>query len=279
MRIAVISDTHANDHRKPSLKSQADEIFASPPQVLVHLGDIGESEKSREWQLNLYSCLNSVKIVVPGNHDLWVTGPHANSPRHVLKHYNLIRGQAVAAGWHWLPDGPVVPSGGSVSFVGRMGGFDGSLGGNSDQWQMQQLWYSTIDGMLTRYPLPSAVRNPWDWQREEFRLLKRDIKYSCSMDGVKTIVLVTHYPMSSSLRHPTIPEDHISFMFGNEWYTRLKSTHLGRFARDGGNVWLLAGHTHGEVKWVDPDPDVSGRVKAMVSGSDYGRPLTYFIDL
>jgi len=73
MRIAYTSDVHAditlnNGRLIPYLSKRVQEI---KPDVFVIAGDISNTLESLDKTLKLFNELSCLKVMVPGNHDVW----------------------------------------------------------------------------------------------------------------------------------------------------------------------------------------------------------------
>src|SRR6476660_3659325 len=74
LTLAVTADLHwGHRHGQDATRALADSLRAEPPDVLVIAGDIGTGVMFEDC-LRLFAELPSVKALVPGNHDLWVSG-------------------------------------------------------------------------------------------------------------------------------------------------------------------------------------------------------------
>ncbi|GEM_PF-456774 len=74
MRVAYTSDVHAditlnNGRIIPYLVNRVNEI---KPDIFVIAGDISNTLKSMDGTLKLFSELSCLKVMVPGNHDVWI---------------------------------------------------------------------------------------------------------------------------------------------------------------------------------------------------------------
>src|SRR5687768_5403592 len=80
LRIAVTADLHWGTRHGPGRDATlalAAHLGETPPDVFVLAGDVGAGDDF-ERCLELFEKLPSVKALVPGNHDVWVT---ADDPR------------------------------------------------------------------------------------------------------------------------------------------------------------------------------------------------------
>ena len=118
MRLIVTADLHYNH---PGSKPVAQELIAEMNRaggdVLLLVGDTAVADGDcLEECLGLFEFAGP-KLFVPGNHDLWTTGPGgyevfaAELPRRVRE-----------AGWHWLQGEPLRL--GEIGFAGSLGWYD-----------------------------------------------------------------------------------------------------------------------------------------------------------
>ena len=281
MIVAIASDTHAGFRgAEKNLNTQSQKIKKLKPDVLLHLGDIAETAKTRLWFYKLYRDLHCPKIVIPGNHDFWIRNSRIDRNVYAIRdHHRTLRQDAIDRGWQWLSDNPVQV--GSLMIVGRMMGFDGSsFPMNRTRDCMWNEWMSVADGDYTRYPGKDIIEctDPWSWYDKELENLVYDLE-NINIENVDDLIIATHYPCSDRLKHPYFGGNAGSFFFLNNSYELLKEKFLRGFVEAGVRVWILAGHTHGATTWVDPDKDLEGKVRCVVNGSTYCKPITQVLDL
>lgn len=179
LKITIISDTHAGHNQKTDmmLRRQSEGILEDPPDVLLHKGDIGETQKKRMWFFNLYRDLDCVKLCILGNHDLWIDSERKSMKvKYIKKRFERILTIGREAGWQWLREKSFVK--GNVAIVGRMMGFDGThFPMGRSLIEMWDRWIQGIDGVRTRYPEPDIKRSldPYGWYKKELAALLKSL--------------------------------------------------------------------------------------------------------
>jgi hypothetical protein len=140
VRIAVTADLHWGIHADGDAATRrlVADLSDDPPDVLVLAGDVGAGPEFAPC-LELFAGLPSVKALVPGNHDVWVSedDPRGDSLAVYERHLPEL---SAAAGFHFLDHGPLVLTG-DVALVGSMNWYDYSwadaaaLAGHFPDWQ------------------------------------------------------------------------------------------------------------------------------------------------
>jgi 3',5'-cyclic AMP phosphodiesterase CpdA len=125
MRLAVTSDLHwglspSGDRATLELARTLETLA---PDVFVISGDVGEGEAFRQC-LALFASLKCARVVVPGNHDLWTRDPAESSRERYLQ---VLPELAVAAGFHYLDDQPLLAPAEGVALVGSINWYDYSF--------------------------------------------------------------------------------------------------------------------------------------------------------
>src|SRR5450755_1333930 len=100
----------------------ADHLHRRPPDVLILAGDLGTGPLFAEC-LGLFADLPSRKVLVPGNHDLWVRpdDPALDSLQmyeHELPH------MAKELGFHFLDSAPLLLPEADLALVGSINWYD-----------------------------------------------------------------------------------------------------------------------------------------------------------
>jgi predicted phosphohydrolase len=135
LTLAVTADLHWG-HRKggDATRLLAEFLRAHPVDVLVVAGDIGTGALFEDC-LALFAALPGRKVLVPGNHDLWV---QPDVPHDSLDLYQRLLPEAAARqGFHYLDAGPLVLPEADLALVGSINWYDYS-------------W--AIDGIRRYYP-------------------------------------------------------------------------------------------------------------------------------
>jgi Icc-related predicted phosphoesterase len=129
MRIAFTSDVHTDHHAANRLVWQEMVTILQDlaPDVFVCCGDIAAQEKQFGMTLMALERVACPKLLVPGNHDVWVL-KSAWVERGITsqqKYYQLLPALCRAAGVHPLWLEPYIL--GDVAFCGSLGWYDYSL--------------------------------------------------------------------------------------------------------------------------------------------------------
>ncbi len=123
MRILASSDLHYNipRSRKPT-RELAQQIISQQADVLIIAGDIAGYDTDRFARaLDLFSEFKGIKLLVPGNHDLWVN----NGVNSFEKWKNILPEIARKYGFVMLDGNPQII--GDIGFVGNVGWYDYSF--------------------------------------------------------------------------------------------------------------------------------------------------------
>ena len=120
MKIAAAADLHYSELNAGRLRALADSMCGSGADVLVVAGDAaagGAEELSAA--LSLFEAFEGPRLLVAGNHDLWLESP----PFHTWRRYDeTLPALAAEHGFHYLDHGPFVLD--DVAFIGCMGWYD-----------------------------------------------------------------------------------------------------------------------------------------------------------
>jgi len=129
MRIAFTSDLHCDvtAQNRKLLPYLVDQMAQLAPDAVVLAGDIANTLIGWHETLRLFQPLAVPKLIVPGNHDIWIESKSAlrRSQDSAWKYNVALPAIAAEYGCHYLPNDPVVLDG--VGFVGSLGWYDYSL--------------------------------------------------------------------------------------------------------------------------------------------------------
>ncbi len=78
MKIAITGDTHYGITENTELLSMAERLFSTNPDIILHLGDIGETRAGEGLITDCLEMLN-VDAAVLGNHDIWAGGGYKHT--------------------------------------------------------------------------------------------------------------------------------------------------------------------------------------------------------
>ncbi|GEM_PF-685627 len=119
MRIAAIADLHFSEERRARAEAIAGAVASARADVLVIAGDCADGVEHLADALALFGEFGGVRLMVPGNHDLW----QDTTPFDTRRLYEeTIPAIAAEYGFHCLDSGPLVIDG--TCFVGAMGWYD-----------------------------------------------------------------------------------------------------------------------------------------------------------
>jgi predicted phosphodiesterase len=120
MRLVAIADPHFDAESRPRVEAIAKAARAAEPDVLIIAGDCSAEGPERIGDvLGLFAELDAVRLMVPGNHDLWQHAPPFTT-RQLFE--RTIPEIAATHGFHCLDEGPLIID--ETAFVGTMGWYD-----------------------------------------------------------------------------------------------------------------------------------------------------------
>ncbi len=205
MRIAVTADTHwghgpRGDDATRLLVSALD---ANPPDVLLLGGDIGTADNFAAC-LELFAHLKSVKAIVPGNHDLWVTDN--DSRGNSLDVYQQYLPDACRQfGYHYLDDVPLIFPDANLAIVGTINWYDYSWSLvrmkaeiHDWEWRLQNKAFTRgrhNDGRFIRWP-SDDVR----FTAEVVARFEQQLAHALTQ--VEHALVLTHHPAFAGISFP-----------------------------------------------------------------------------
>ncbi len=120
MRLLAIADIHFDAESRPRVEAIAEAVCAAEPDVLIIAGDCSAEGPERIGELlGLFAEVDAVRLMVPGNHDLWQHAPPFTT-RQLFE--QTIPQIAVDHDFHCLDHGPLIVD--EIGFVGSMGWYD-----------------------------------------------------------------------------------------------------------------------------------------------------------
>lgn len=133
--LAVTADLHwGHRHGQEATRALAEFLQTHPVDVLVIAGDIGTGVMFEDC-LRLFADLPCVKALVPGNHDLWVSGEVDFDSLDLYQ--RRLPEAAARQGFSYLDAGPLVIPSADLALVGTVNWYDYSWG---------------IDGLRRHFP-------------------------------------------------------------------------------------------------------------------------------
>ncbi len=264
LSIAVTADLHWG-HRRGGDETRllADFVRAHPPDVLILAGDIGTGPMFAEC-LGLFADLPSRKVLVPGNHDIWVRpdDPDLDS----LKMYEIeLPRMAREAGFHFLDAAPLL-LGPDLALVGSINWYDYSwaLAGLRAKYPAEEYRLKSKRFPRGRHNDANFVRWPLDdvgFTTRVVAALERQLDEALS--AAEKAIVVTHHPPFYGLGFPRhgLPETLESFLWdafcGNQAMEDVLTRRSDRIA------FAFCGHTHRERA------NLLGAIHGYNVGSDY----------
>jgi 3',5'-cyclic AMP phosphodiesterase CpdA len=247
MRIALTADLHwgQNPVGDQATRGLVEWLKDHPPDVLVLGGDQGTVDHFQEC-LALFADLACLKALVPGNHDVWVTDedPRGDSLAVYQEH---LPGLSVAAGFHYLDQGPMLLADAGLAVVGSINWYDYSWSIEHMQrevpdweWRLRHKAFTRgrhNDGRFVRWPLDD-VR----FTTQVVTALEEQLPPA--LDQAEHVLVVTHHPPFYGLNFPREhpPHDLDGWLWdalsGN---ARLESVLLRHAQRI---PFAFCGHTH-----------------------------------
>src|SRR5947207_11629715 len=124
LSIAITADLHwgIREPGDAATRRMLADLREQPPDLLILAGDIGAGDDFGRC-LALFDDLPSRKVLVPGNHDIWVTAAdeRGDSWRVFNEHLPKLSAQH---GFHCLDHGPLILPEAGLALVGTMNWYD-----------------------------------------------------------------------------------------------------------------------------------------------------------
>jgi predicted phosphohydrolase len=250
LRLAITADLHWGDVRGDAPTRQLVAFLrAQPPDVLVLAGDIG-TETLFDECLSLFADLPCRKVLVPGNHDIWVkrTDSRGDSLRVYREHLPQV---SAAHGFHYLDNGPLLLPEAGLALVGSINWYDYSwsleaLQQRRPDWQERLQTKRFIAG--GRHNDANFVRWPLDDVRFTAEVVGAFEKHlQEALAQVSNVIVVTHHPPCYGLSFPhqadaPLSDDALLWdaFAGNRLMEDVLTRHAERIA------FAFCGHTHRE---------------------------------
>lgn len=230
----------------------ADFVGRSAADAFIIAGDLADADPgSFRACLDLFAGFKGLKLMVPGNHDLWSAGVGTRE-----KYRELLPSLAKEAGFKMLDLGPVTA--GRVGFIGSIGWYDYGFRNPELKASLEQYERKELPGVCT-WNDGRFIR--WELSDAEFTqrcLHKLQAAYRSIEPTVETVVAVLHHVPFRELLYPPSSAAHefCRAYMGSERFGRL----LLRLPKV---RYVICGHRHG------PDYCKMGRLDAFAVGSDY----------
>jgi predicted phosphohydrolase len=247
MRIAITADLHwghgtRGDDATRLLRQHLD---SDPVDLLVLGGDIGTAAHFDSC-LAVFADLPCAKVLVPGNHDLWVEdNDKRGDSLHVYEHH--LPEVCAAHGMHYLDNAPLIFADAGLAVVGNINWYDYS-------WSIERLKAEVPDWewhlgnkTFTRGRHNDGRFVQWNTNDVEFTQLvvgKLGRHLEEALAQVPRAIVVTHHAALYALNFPreSPPHDLDALLWdafsGNAALETLLSAHTDRIP------FVFSGHTH-----------------------------------
>ena len=253
-KLLVTADLHYGLYPVGDASTQklADYVCASDADVFAICGDVGDADlESFTGALALFDRFRGLKLVVPGNHDLW----SAAAPT-IEKYREILPAMAADHGFRMLDVGPATV--GRTGFIGTIGWYDYSFRNQDLNVPLSQYLRKELPGVCI---WNDGRFMDWDVTDAEFTekcLRKLQAAYRSVEPSVHTVVAVMHVlPWADMLYGPASA----AFEFSRAY---LGSERFGRLLEDCPKVrYNVCGHRHAAATHTS-----DGRT-AFCVGSDY----------
>ncbi|MBD3311802.1 MAG: hypothetical protein GF349_04945 [Candidatus Magasanikbacteria bacterium] len=199
MKLYITSDLHLgavnNGDEASALLAEYTCANSGPRDALVLIGDIGTHARNFELALRMFKPFRGPKMLVCGNHDIWVEDGIQNS----IQKYKLLEVIAARHNFIFLEEHPTTHM--DAIFIGLMGWYDYSFRDDigvprecyADKLYAGNQWNDRLYAHWRRSD-PQVT----DWQ---VRRLKSQLGQSIGQD--KRIFVFTHHvPIKKLLKHP-----------------------------------------------------------------------------
>jgi predicted phosphohydrolase len=224
-------------------------IKENTPDVLVLAGDIGHAENF-DVCLDKFASLNCIKVLVPGNHDIWVSNDdeRGNSWEVYTQHLPML---AQKYGFHYLDQAPLHFPEWKLSLVGNINWYDYSW----SEAAMSALFPEEVHRFNSKRFL-RGQHNDFNfirWQHDDKSFTKKIVAELAehlqqSSNLGHQIIVVTHHPACRAISFPmpdsvpTIDSLLWEALGGNQLLEEELMKYKGSIA------YLFSGHTHRERK-------------------------------
>ncbi len=254
-RLLVTADLHYGLYPRGDMctGALAEHVCASGADALIIAGDVADAKGNAFRRcLNLFADFDGLKMLVPGNHDVWCEeGGSAERYR------EWVPTECEAAGFRVLDVGPVRTDG--AAFIGNMGWYDYSFRNPDLDKSLEDYAGKTWPGVCT-----------WndgrfiDWEDTDAEFTQQCVEklrtdYAAVADDADDVIVTLHHlPFRELLYAPRAGKAH---EFCRAY---MGAEVLGRTLADLPKVrYVFCGHRHGA------DHYSNGRLDAFVVGSEY----------
>jgi 3',5'-cyclic AMP phosphodiesterase CpdA len=246
LSLAVTADLHWGHRRgQEEVQRLADFVRARPPDVFVIAGDLGSAEHFAGC-LALFRDLPSRKVLVPGNHDLWVRRDDIERDSLLLYEQELPK-TAAEHGFHYLDAEPLYFAEVDLALVGSVNWYDYTWGIEGLRRHFPAEEYRLKSKRFTRGRHNDANFVRWPTNDEQFTgrvvaAFERQLTEALVRAG--RAIVFTHHPPFYDLtweRDPSIVELDAYLwdaFIGNRSMEEVLRRHADRVS------FAFCGHTH-----------------------------------
>lgn len=256
MRIAFTSDLHVDitAQNQMLLPHLVEEFRRLEPDVIVLAGDVANDLAGWEGALKHFGVINVPKLIIPGNHDVWLESKKAlKKGKDSAWKYRIALPQcAERCGFHYLPEQPLVV--GDIGFAGSLGWYDYTLRDKRLDTTLSKADYEQAEfpeGSWNDVRQAAWLRDPQaaDWRRRRLRVsdievcekmrneLDRDLQRIASQAS-KLVVVVHTAPIESALERRSVPDPFDAYEGSIEIGLLLKELASRR------DLVVICGHRH-----------------------------------
>jgi predicted phosphohydrolase len=219
------------------------------PDILILAGDIGTGSYFGDC-LQLFADQPCRKVLVPGNHDLWV---RPDAPRDSLQLYQKDLAEISRQhGFHYLDQGPLVLPEAGLALVGGINWYDysWSLEAIRRDYPGEEARLATKMFTRGRHNDVVFVRWPLDDVRFTAQVVAAlEQQLQQALEQVERVIVVTHHPPLRGISFPQTPPYSLDALLwqafgGNQAMEDLLTRHAQRIA------FAFCGHTHRERECI-----------------------------
>lgn len=237
-------------------------VSDSDADALAIAGDVADRDPAEfEECLRLFDDFRGLKMVVPGNHDLWTNEGDSRE-----KHRSILPRLARDCGFRYLDRGPVLH--GDVAFIGNVGWYDYSFRNTEIGLSLEDYRRKSVPGRCTWNDRHFIQ---WDFSDEQFTeecLLRLRRHYSEVEEDADHVVCVLHH---LAFRDLLYPEASFALEFCRAY---LGSERFGRLLLRCPKVrYVICGHRHGR------DSHRENGLESFVVGGEYRKKQLLELDL
>ena len=237
-------------------------VCASDADIFVIAGDLADTgEKKLRTCLRLFERFEGLKLLVPGNHDLWTTSGDSEE-----KYRTVLPRIARNCGFHMLDVEPVTAA--ETAFIGTIGWYDYSLRSPRLALSTETYRRKSLPGVCT---WNDALYINWNMEDEDFtdRCLRQlGRHYDAVESKVERVVAVLHHlPFAELLSgHVNMPLDFCRAYMGSARFGEL-------LVRCPKVRFVICGHQHAAVTHQQ------GALKAFALGGEYRKKRLLSLDI